>query len=157
MRESTEGTPRDERPEELGACWGENAPADHSGWTHEASADGRLPAKSGEAVAAMLAVLVGMAVLTAAHWWSAADPAAAQPKLLKLASRVPGGLRIGPYAGKEAAGLLAWLGSWAILFLLLRRHELPLKPWAYGFACTFIVLLLLLWPPVYHRIYGWPA
>ncbi|AFH60434.1 hypothetical protein B2K_06815 [Paenibacillus mucilaginosus K02] len=123
-----------------------------TGVRHSASA-----AKNGEAVAAMLAVLLGMAVLTAAHWWSSGDPASANPRLLKLASWVPGGLRIGPYAGKEAAALTVWLGSWLVLFLLLRRYDPPLKPWAYGFAAVFVLLLLLLWPPVYHAIYGWPA
>ncbi|WP_426451853.1 hypothetical protein ACP26L_07045 [Paenibacillus sp. S-38] len=150
------------REESDGAAAGEASEEDEAAKHAESSRgvggrDSASAAKNGEAVAAMLAVLLGMAVLTAAHWWSSGDPASANPRLLKLASWVPGGLRIGPYAGKEAAALAAWLGSWPMLFLLLRRYDPPLKTWAYGFAAVFVLLLLLLWPPVYHAIYGWPA
>ncbi|PZE22095.1 hypothetical protein [Paenibacillus xerothermodurans] len=113
--------------------------------------------KSGEVVAALAAVWLGAAALTAAHWWSAADPAQANPTLLRWGSWLPAGLRIGPYAGKEMAALVVWLGSWLVLFFALKRVELNLKLTMYVFIGAMLLLWLLLWPPVYHRIFGWPA
>lgn len=112
--------------------------------------------QSGEIAAALLAVLLGISALTAAHWWSAADPASANPTLLRWGSWLPGGRRIGPFAGKETAGLVVWLGSWMILSVLLRRREMNIKQWAHLFLAGIFLLLVLLWPPVYHRLYGWP-
>lgn len=111
--------------------------------------------KNGEAVAALLAVWIGLALMTAAQWWSVADPLAANGRLLKLGSWMPGWYGIGPYAGKETAGLIGWLVSWAVLHVLLRRRELDLRVWTYGCLAGFAVLLVLLWPPVYHAIFGW--
>ncbi|CAG7618127.1 hypothetical protein PAESOLCIP111_02085 [Paenibacillus solanacearum] len=117
---------------------------------------GRLR-RSGEAVAALLSLVFAMAALTGAHWWSAADPGRANMTLLRFSSWLPNGLRIGPYGGKELIALVVWLGSWALMVLLFGRRRVALKPWAYVFAACVFILLLLLWPPVYHRIYGWPA
>jgi hypothetical protein len=113
--------------------------------------------RSGEVVAGMLSALLGMAALTAAHWWSAADPANANLFLVRLSSWLPEGQRIGPYGGKELTALAVWLGSWLILFLALKWFELRLKPWIITFSIAVMILLVLLWPPVYHKIYGWPA
>jgi hypothetical protein len=115
------------------------------------------PPRSGEIVAGLLSAVLGMAALTASHWWSAADPAHANLWLIRLSSWLPGGLRIGPYGGKELTALAVWLGSWLILFLALKWFELRIKPWIYVFSIAVVILLVLLWPPVYHKIYGWPA
>ncbi|MDF2960198.1 MAG: hypothetical protein K0S39_1933 [Paenibacillus sp.] len=113
--------------------------------------------KSGEAVAAMAALILGMTALTASHWWSAADAGQANPTLLQWGSWLPFGHRIGPYAGKEAAALAVWLGSWLILFPVLKHFQFRLRPWTYGFIAAMLLLLVLLWPPVYHLWFGWPA
>ncbi|MCR8634020.1 hypothetical protein [Paenibacillus radicis (ex Xue et al. 2023)] len=113
--------------------------------------------RSGEAVAAMAAVVLGMAALTAAHWWSAADAPHANPKLLQWGSWLPNGHRIGPFAGKQAAALVVWLTSWLILLPLLMRFDFKLRKWTYAFATIMLILLILLWPPVYHALFGWPA
>lgn len=118
---------------------------------------GSTSPRSGEVVAGMLAALLGMAALTAAHWWSAADPAAANVWALRLSSWLPGGLRIGPYGGKEIIALTVWLGSWLILFITLKWFELRLRFWTVLFTIGMMILLVLLWPPVYHKIYGWPT
>lgn len=111
--------------------------------------------KNGEAVAALLAVLTGLALLTAAHWWSVADPLTANGRLLKLGSWMPGWYGIGPYAGKETAGLVGWLVSWGMWHVLLRGRELNLRVWTYGCLAGVAALLVLLWPPLYHAIFGW--
>ncbi|CAG7642809.1 hypothetical protein ACFQI7_10905 [Paenibacillus allorhizosphaerae] len=113
--------------------------------------------RSGEVVAALLSLVFAMAALTGAHWWSAADPGRANMTLLRYSSWLPNGWRIGPYGGKELVALAVWLGSWSLLLLLFGRHRFSLKPWMYVFLAGVFVLLLLLWPPVYHRIYGWPV
>lgn len=113
--------------------------------------------KSGEVAAALFSLLLGMAALTAAHWWSTAAPDRANLTLLRFSSWLPNGLRIGPYGGKELAALVVWLGSWGVLTLLLGRFELRLRGWIALFLAGVFVLLVLLWPPVIHRIYGWPV
>ncbi|NHN34021.1 hypothetical protein G9U52_29810 [Paenibacillus sp. S3N08] len=113
--------------------------------------------RSGEIVAGMLSAVLGMAALTASHWWSAADPAHANLFFMYLSSWLPEGLRIGPYGGKELTALTVWLGSWLLLFLMLKWFELRLIPWIYVFSIAVMILLVLLWPPVYHKIYGWPT
>jgi hypothetical protein len=113
--------------------------------------------KSGEIVAVLLSILLSMVTLTGAHWWSAADAGMANMKLLWLASWLPSGLRIGPYAGKEMAALIVWLGSWAILHILLKRWEAQLQRWIYIFIAVVFILLVLLWPPIYHDMFGWPV
>lgn len=117
---------------------------------------GKSP-RSGEVVAGMLAALFGMAALTASHWWSAADPATANLWLIRLSSWLPDGLRIGPYGGKEITALAVWLGSWLVLFVTLKWFELRLRFWTMFFTIGMMILLVLLWPPVYHKIYGWPT
>ncbi|TVY07647.1 hypothetical protein FPZ49_22940 [Paenibacillus cremeus] len=112
---------------------------------------------SGEVVAALLSLLFGIAALTLTHWWSIANPSAGAMTLLRISSYLPNGLRIGPYGGKEVTALAAWLGSWLVLHVLLGKLELRLRFWIPVFVAGVFVLLLLLWPPVYHRIYGWPA
>lgn len=116
-----------------------------------------IPRRSGEVVAALVSLWLGMAALTATHWWSAADPARANPRLLHWGAWMPGGLLIGPFAGKETAALVVWLGSWLLLFWPLKRYDGPLKLWTGAFLVGAAILLVLLWPPVYHRLYGWPV
>lgn len=117
----------------------------------------RKSAQSGEAAAVLLSILLCMAALTGAHWWSVAAPASANLKLLWLASWVPGGLRIGPYAGKEIAACLVWLVTWGLLHSLLRGRVVSLERWLYGFIAAVLLMLVLLWPPIYHAMFGWPA
>jgi hypothetical protein len=110
---------------------------------------------TGEAVAALYPILIGLALLLASHVWSIVEPFRAPQLLLKLGSWMPGWWGIGPYAGKETAGLIGWLGSWSLLHFLLRKRQLELKPHFYAFLIGFLVLLTGFWPPVYHAFTGW--
>jgi len=111
--------------------------------------------KTGEVVAAMIAVWLGMVAVAASHIWSVATPYPANAYLLKIGSWMPNYGGIGPYAGKETLGLVVWLGSWLILFFLLRKRDLVLKTWVYAFLAGFVLVMIALWPPVYHAIFGW--
>ncbi|NOU97121.1 hypothetical protein GC093_28425 [Paenibacillus sp. LMG 31456] len=113
--------------------------------------------RSGEAVAAMAAIILGMGALTATHWWSVTDASHANPILLQWGSWLPYGHRIGPFAGKQAAALAVWLFSWLLLLPLLMRFDFKLRSWTYAFITSMLILLVLLWPPVYHALFGWPA
>ncbi|WP_127584435.1 hypothetical protein [Paenibacillus koleovorans] len=115
----------------------------------------RATPKSGELAAALLAMWLGMAALLASHLWSMAMPSKANLFLLKLAVWIPGWQKIGPFAGKETIGLIVWLGSWVLLFLLLHRRSVPLKPALYAFLAGVLLVTLLFWPPVIHAWFGW--
>jgi hypothetical protein len=113
--------------------------------------------KTGEIVAVMVSVWLGLASLIGSHLWSVANVVQSNLVLLKIGSWMPGWWGIGPYAGKETIGLVTWLVSWVILFYVLKERELKLKPWIYGFVIGFIALIVLIWPAVYHAILGWSS
>lgn len=110
---------------------------------------------TGEAAAALGSVWLGMAGLVFSHLWSVIDPIRANMKLLKIGSWIPGWWGIGPYAGKQTVALALWIGGWAVLHLLFKQQEVNLKRWIYAFLIGFAVLMLLIWPPIYHNLFGW--
>lgn len=112
--------------------------------------------KTGEFAAVLLSVWLGIAATTVCHLWSVYDPFRANPILLKMGSWMPGWWGIGPYAGKETAGLLVWLAAWAIFHWTIGRKEVALKPWTIVFAVAFFANLIVIWPTVYHALLGWP-
>ncbi|WP_373231588.1 hypothetical protein [Cohnella sp.] len=111
--------------------------------------------KTGEIIAVLVSVWLGIAAMTASHLWTVYDLSRANSILLKLGSWIPGWWGIGPYAGKETVGLLAWLAAWAILHVIIRNREFNLKAWTQVFAVGFFVILIVNWPPVYHAVLGW--
>ena len=113
--------------------------------------------KTGEIAAILLSVWLGIVAITLTHLWSYYNPLQANPILLNWGSWIPSWWAIGPYTGKETAGLVVWLGTWTILHWTLGRIEVKLKPWTIGFAIAFIVNLIILWPTVYHTILWWPS
>jgi hypothetical protein len=65
---------------------------------------------------------------------------------------MPNAARIGPYSGKETLLAVAWLGSWLLLHLGLRRRHVDPRPW---FAVALLLVLLglvFVWPPVWHML-----
>lgn len=113
--------------------------------------------KTGEAVAVLLSVWLGIAATTVSHLWSYYDPIKANQILLKLGSWIPSWWGIGPYTGKETLGLIVWLATWALLHFTIGRKEVDLKPWAIGFAIAFVANMIIIWPTVYHTILWWPS
>ncbi len=111
---------------------------------------------SGEAVAVLLSVWLGLAAMQISHIWSIADPVEANLVLLKIGSWwMPNWMKIGSYAGKETVGLIVWLASWLLLFMMLRKRDFHLKPWIYGFIAGIMVVVIFTWPPLIHTIFGW--
>ncbi|MBC8081456.1 MAG: hypothetical protein H7X86_14005 [Gorillibacterium sp.] len=109
----------------------------------------------GEIGAVLASVWIGMTAILVSHMWSVANPLVANQVLLRLGSWIPGWWGIGPYAGKETVGLIGWLLSWGILHFLLRKREFQLQKWMFGFLCGFLLVVILLWPPVIHFFFGW--
>lgn len=112
--------------------------------------------KTGEIAAAVTAAWLGMAATAVSNLWSVIDPLTANANLLKFGSWLPGWWRIGPFAGKETAGLLVWLFSWPLLHLLWRRRDISMKYCYYAFLIGFLVLTLSVWPPAARLVVGWP-
>lgn len=65
---------------------------------------------------------------------------------------MPGAAGIGPYSGKETLTLVAWLGSWLVLGLWLRRREVREPASFIGFLVVLGTATTLLWPPVTHWV-----
>ena len=110
---------------------------------------------SGEIAATLLSVWLGLAGLVCSHLWSVAKPDRANLFLLKMGVWIPGWEKIGPYAGKETIGLIVWLVSWILLFLLLKNREFSLKYSIYAFVAGMIIIVIFIWPPVIHSLFGW--
>lgn len=111
--------------------------------------------KSGEIVATLLSVWLGLASLVCSHIWSMAKPDRANLFLLKMGVWIPGWEKIGSYAGKETIGLIVWIVSWLLLFFLLKNREFSLKHWLYAFVAGMIIIVVFIWPPVIHALFGW--
>ncbi len=104
--------------------------------------------RSGPAAAALLSLGLGVLALALAQvsserWASCKQAMQALGNLW-----IPGARGIGPYSGKETVALLAWLGSWGLLHLALRKREISLV--AIGVASLVLIGLAttLLWPPI---------
>lgn len=103
---------------------------------------------TGIAAAVLWAAAIGLLTLAISHLVAEGSP---EGKVWVHAwgkAWMPGAQGIGPYSGKETLALLAWLGSWVGLHLLLRRRAV--SPTAIGvvFLLGLGVATTLLWPPV---------
>jgi hypothetical protein len=109
---------------------------------------------TGEAAAAILAGGVGLLTLGGAN--SLASTFGIFEDALAMTGRffVPGGTQLGPYAGKELAALIAWLGSWGLLHWRLRRRQVSLTRTLGIFLVCLVGSTLLLWPPIVHMLVG---
>lgn len=68
---------------------------------------------------------------------------------------MPGAAGIGPYSGKETFALVAWVGSWLLLWALLRRRDVREPRSFVAFLVVLGVASTLIWPPAIHWIAGW--
>jgi hypothetical protein len=109
---------------------------------------------SGEAVAALLAAMVGMLALAVVNQFTAAS--AAFNTWVHGVGKLwmPGAAGIGPYSGKETIALLAWVGSWLVLHPAVRHRELTLSRWLIVFLIGVGVATTLIWPPVFEYLAG---
>lgn len=119
------------------------------GTTLDTNSAGRDRA-TGEAAAALLAVVIGMLTLAVVNQFTAISPGFntwvhAVGKLW-----MPGAEGIGPYSGKETLSVIAWLGSWAVLHSTLKTRELPLSRCLVVFLVGVGVATTFIWPPVFE-------
>lgn len=109
---------------------------------------------TGIAAAAVLSVAFGTLVLAVSHLLSVYSDSA-KNWIHAWGRWMPGAERIGPYSGKETLALLAWLGSWALLHLALRRRNVSLTRTGLLFLVGIGAATTLLWPPVTEAMVHW--
>ena len=109
---------------------------------------------SGEAVAALLAAMIGMLVLALVNQFTAMSPGFNTWVHGVGKLWMPGAAGIGPYSGKETLSGLAWIASWALLHPALRARELSLPHWLVAFLVGVGVATTLIWPPVFEYFAG---
>jgi hypothetical protein len=109
---------------------------------------------SGEAVAALIAAMIGMLTLAVVNQFTAASTTfnAWVHGVGKL--WMPGAAGIGPYSGKQTLALLAWVLSWLGLHFALRGRDLALSRWLIVFLLGVGVATTLIWPPVFEYFAG---
>ena len=113
---------------------------------------GRAPVPGGIAVAAFMSAMLGMLTLAVVNVFTAAskDFNAWVHGVGKF--WMPGAQAIGPYSGKETLALIAWLGSWIILHVALRRKDLDVGRWFIVFMVGLGIATTLIWPPVFEHL-----
>lgn len=116
-----------------------------------------MPAKSdlnklGVAQAALLSSMLGVLTLAVVHLGTEMSDAFKDMVHGIGKLWMPGAQGIGPYSGKESLSLLAWLVSWGVLYLLLRRREIGAQLAVGIFLIGVAVATTLLWPPVFTAL-----
>jgi len=113
---------------------------------------GRAPVPGGVAVAAFLAAMLGMLTLAVVNVFTAASKGfnAWVHSVGKL--WMPGAEGIGPYSGKETLALVAWIGTWIVLHVILRKKDVEISRWFIVFLIGVGVATTLIWPPVFEHL-----
>jgi hypothetical protein len=113
-----------------------------------------LPRFNGAHMATVLAAAIAIFTLGAAQTLAELDEANDQRFLAIGKAWMPHAEHIGPYSGKETVMAVAWLVSWAVLHVALRKHHVDPRPW-FGAALVLMLLGVLgIWPPVWHFLAG---
>lgn len=124
--------------------------------THERSLGSEKP--TGIAAAAILSIPVGLLTLAASHILDDYSPAGRAWVHAWGKAWMPGAEGIGPYSGKETLALCAWIGSWILLHLSMRRRNVRLTGAGVVFLIGIGAATALLWPPiteaVLHLLHG---
>lgn len=107
---------------------------------------------NGIAAAAILAAALGPLTLAISHLMAEVSDAGKNGVHAWGKAWMPGAEGIGPYSGKETLALLAWLGSWFLLHLWLRRKNVSLTASAVFFLIGVGLATTLLWPPVTEKV-----
>lgn len=107
-----------------------------------------VPKTTGPAAAAVLAAGLGLFALALSQLLSEVSDPWKQTMQQLGNAWMPGAPGIGPYSGKETVALIVWLGSWALLHVLLKKRDVNLI--ASGIIALMLIGLAttLLWPPV---------
>ena len=118
------------------------------------SNESRAVVADGVAVAALLGSLAGMLTLAVVNVFTAVSKPfnAWVHGIGKL--WMPGAEGIGPYSGKQTLAAVAWLATWAILHVVLRKREMDVSRWLLAFLVGVGVATTLIWPPVFEYLAG---
>lgn len=106
--------------------------------------------KKGAAQAATLGAMIGILTLAVVNWGTELSDSFKNQVHAVGKLFIPGAQGIGPYSGKEAISLAAWLAGWFILHLVLRRRELSSTTVSALFLAGIAAATTLLWPPATH-------
>ncbi len=109
---------------------------------------------TGEAVAALMAAMIGMLTLAMVNQFTAISPGFNTWVHSVGRLWMPGAAGIGPYSGKETLAVVGWLVSWAVLHPALRARELTLSRWLIAFLVGVGLATTLIWPPVFEYFAG---
>jgi len=106
----------------------------------------------GEAVAALMAAMIGMLTLAAVNQGTDIWPAfnAWVHGVGKL--WMPAAQGIGPYSGKETLALLGWVGSWVGLHYAFRHKEMSISRALIVFLVGVGIATTWIWPPVFNGV-----
>jgi len=105
---------------------------------------------NGRAVAAMLAAMIGLLVLGIVHTGTQASSDFNTAVFNVGKAWIPNATGIGPYSGKETFMLIAWFGSWGLLYLSLRNRRVNLGIVTLIFMVGIAVATLLVYTPFIH-------
>jgi hypothetical protein len=109
---------------------------------------------NGRAVAAFLSGMIGLLVMGIINMGGEAS-ASFNTWLQNVGQLwIPNAAAIGPYSGKETFLLIAWLGSWGLLHLALRRRDVNVKIAAITFVVGLALSTLLIYTPFIHFLLG---
>jgi hypothetical protein len=127
----------------------------------KAAAEVRIPVDTsrprratGEAVAALLAAMIGMLTLAVVNQFTAISPAFNTWVHSVGKLWMPGAPGIGPYSGKETLSVVGWLVSWGVLHAGLKTRELTLSRWLIAFLVGVGLATTFIWPPVFEYFAG---
>jgi hypothetical protein len=109
---------------------------------------------NGRAVAALLSGMIGLLVMGIINIGTEAS-ASFNTWVLNVGQLwIPNAAGIGPYSGKETFMLIAWLGSWGLLHLTLRKRNVNVKIAAITFIAGLALATLFVYIPFIDFLLG---
>lgn len=109
---------------------------------------------NGAAVAAFLSAMIGLLTMGIVHTGTGASAEFSRWVLSVGKLWIPNAQGIGPYSGKETFLLVAWLLSWVILHMLLRKRNVKLALPVVVFVIGMALATLFVYTPFIHFILG---
>ena len=109
---------------------------------------------NGRAVAAILAAMIGLLVLGIVHTGTQASSDFNTAVLNVGKAWIPNAAGIGPYSGKETFMLIAWFGSWGLLYLTLKKRSVNMKIAAIVFIVGLALATLFVYTPFIDFLLG---
>ncbi|OFX17782.1 hypothetical protein A3K71_06635 [archaeon RBG_16_50_20] len=109
---------------------------------------------NGAAVAAYISAMLGLLVMGTVHTMTGASASFSTWVLSIGKLWIPNAQGIGPYSGKETFLLVAWILSWAVLHMLLRKRDVKLAVPVVVFVVGMALATLFVYTPFIDFILG---